>query len=95
MANIPSRSNSTSFMNKYLCSGGRENPNIYTNQNSNSNNLILSLVLSKKYTSIANSKSLFLGFQIQDFICPSQYIDADSVLWDNGADSHTAERKDC
>lgn len=55
-------------MDKYLCPGGRENPNIYMNQNSNTKNLILSAVLSKKYTSIENSKSLvFLGFQISGF----------------------------
>lgn len=71
MANILSKITNTSFMDKYLYSGGRENPNIYMNQNSNTNNLILSVVLSKKYTTIENSKYLvFLGFQISGFHLP-------------------------
>lgn len=58
-------------MDKYLCPGGRENPDIYTNQNNSTDNLILSVVLTKKYTSIENNKSLvFLGFQISGFHLP-------------------------
>lgn len=64
-ANIPARNTDTLFKDKFICAGSKENVNIYMNQTSGTNNLILFQVKNK---SNEKKKSfVFLEFQI---ICP-------------------------